>query len=247
MIDAVSIAKAVIATVPVAIILVGSEYLWRRKVVQGERARKFIHILAGSYMAFWPFYISFESTYLLGAASVLILVYSKALASILPAMHRAAKNNQFASRAVNVLEYAGVFHAIYAVNRRTYGDIFLGMAVMIAALLTDKPWLFATAILMISLADGCAAVVGRYWGLDNVYYVFGWKVLRKSRAGTAAFIGAAYCVLAFGWLAGGQDVLGGQLWNTLLFIPVGAALLENISPFGTDNVITPVFVILMIQ
>ena len=44
----------------VALILIIAEILWRKKILRGEYQRKFVHILAGTFIAFWPWIITFR-------------------------------------------------------------------------------------------------------------------------------------------------------------------------------------------
>jgi phytol kinase len=212
--------KLSFALLPIVFILLTSEYLWRKKIVKGERARKYIHILAGIWMAFWPFYIPFDGIFVLGCMALVFLIYSR---------------------------YAHVFGAIYAVKRRTYGEIFYAITIIICSYYGQEPWIFTTSILLLALADGGAAVVGRLWGLDNQYYVFGRKSLRKSVAGTFAFIFFTYVSIIVGWLVGGNFVLNDHLFMAFVVLPVVATILENISPFGLDNLLTPVLATLLLN
>jgi dolichol kinase len=212
--------KILLALAPVAIILLLSEFLWRKKIVKGERARKFIHILAGTWMAFWPQYLSFRSIIILGSFAIVLLIISRL-------MH--------------------LFHAIYAVKRRTYGDVLFAVAIVLCGLAGQEQWVFSVSILLMALADGGAAVVGRFWGIYNQYFVFGLHSLRKSVAGTLAFIVFAYISIVIGWFLGGDEVIRGNLVVVLLLLPFGAALIENITPFGLDNLFTPLFATLLLN
>lgn len=205
------ILQILLAIAPVGLVLFASEYLWRKKVVKGERARKFIHILAGVWMAFWPFYIPFDAIFMLGCFSFVLLLYSR---------------------------FTNLFHAIYAVKRTTYGELFFAFAIIICAYIGKEPWIFASSILLLALADGGAAVVGRFWGANNQYKVFGSGNLIKSVSGTTAFAVLAYVSVAIGVVVGGQDVLAA---NKLVFLilPIVLTIVENVSPYGLDNLATP--------
>jgi len=203
--------KIISATLPVGIVLFSSEYMWRKKLLKGERARKYIHILAGIWMAFWPFYIPFDGIFMLGAMAFTLLLYS---------------------RLTNLL------HAIYAVKRKTYGELFFALAIIVSAYLAREPWVFTVSILFLALADGGAAVVGRFWGLKNQYLVFGNKNLTKSVTGTAAFVGLAYVSVGIGLVLGGSDVFSGNVAYFVL-LPLVMAAIENVSPYGLDNFATP--------
>ncbi|MBP6962299.1 hypothetical protein KBB49_02055 [Candidatus Saccharibacteria bacterium] len=209
-----------LALIPVGIILILSELLWQKKIIIGERARKFIHILAGTWMAFWPLYLPFDGIFILGCIALTLLVYSR---------------------------ITKLFHAIYSVKRKTYGDIFFAIGILVCAYLGQESWIFTTSILLLALADGGAAVVGRYYGLENQYLVFGNENLRKSVAGTIAFLIFSYTSIAIGWLLGGGDVIADNIIAILLILPVGSAILENTMPYGLDNLTTPLFATLLLN
>jgi phytol kinase len=209
-----------IALMPVALVLLASEILWRRHKLKGELARKFIHILAGVYIAFWPLYLSFEQIAVLGAVALTLLVVSR---------------------------FTHMFHAIYTVKRKTYGELFFAGAIILCAVLAKADWIFTTAILFMSLADGGAAIAGKLWGAKNQYHVFGKKELLKSRAGTFAYIVLAYVSLGVGWFLGGNEVMKYYLPLVLLVLPLGATFLENISPYGLDDAMTPLYIMLVLN
>ncbi len=208
------------ALIPVGIILLLSEYLWRKKIIKGERARKFIHILAGIWISFWPFYLPFDGIFILGCVSLTLLLYSR--------------SNH-------------VFQAIYAVKRRTYGEILYAVTIIICSYIGAEPWVFTVSLLLLALADGGAAVVGRFAGINNQYLLFGRKSLRKSVAGTLAFLVLAYVSIGIGWLVGGGNTMQDNLVVSLLILPFAATILENISPYGLDNLLTPLFATLLLN
>lgn len=212
--------KLLLALAPVGIILLLSEFLWRKKIVKGERARKFIHILAGAWMAFWPVYLSFRAIIVLGIFAILLLLISR---------------------------LAHLFHAIYEVKRRTYGDVLFAVALVLCAVAGQEQWIFTVSILFMALADGGAAVIGRFWGRSNQYLVFGLLSLRKSVAGTIAFIFFAYLSIAIGWFLGGDELIRTHVLAVLFILPLGAAAIENTTPFGLDNLFTPLFATLLLN
>jgi dolichol kinase len=212
--------KIFIALFPVALILIASEMLWRKHIAKGERARKFIHILAGAWMAFWPHYLPFDGIFILGCVALVLLVYSR---------------------------FSHLFSAIYDVDRKTYGEITYALAIIVCSYLGLTPWVFTVSILILALADGGAAVVGRFWGLSNQYFVMGIKNLRKSISGTIAFFLLTYVALLIGWFIGGEDVIRDNFVVVLLVLPLSATLLENIAPYGLDNLFTPLFVTLLLN
>lgn len=212
--------KLLLALVPVVLILLLSEVLWRKKIIRGERARKFIHILAGVWIAFWPFYLPFDGIFILGSIAFTLLLFSR---------------------------YLNMFQSIYAVKRLTYGEIFFAVAIMFCAYFGQEPWIFTISILLLSLADGSAAVVGRFWGISNRYYVFGSKNLQKSIAGTSAYIVLTYVSIIVGYLVGGREIIQQYPFAVIILLPLVATLLENISPYGIDNFLSPVFATLLLN
>lgn len=209
-----------IALVPIAGILLASEYLWRKKIIKGERARKFIHVLSGVYMAFWPFYLSLDGVFVVGFLAASLLIYSR---------------------------YTDLFSAIYAVKRRTYGDILFAVSIIICSYYAREPWIFTIAVLLMAAADGGAALIGKKWGKKSVYYVFGKKSLKKSIAGTLAFIAIAYFSILVGSLLGGSSAIASNYVLALIALPIGAVLLENTMAYGLDNLMTPLFATLLLN
>jgi dolichol kinase len=171
-------------------------------------------------MAFWPFYIPFDGIFVLGIMALVFLIYSR---------------------------FEHVFGAIYAVKRRTYGEIFYAIAIIFCSYFGQEPWIFTVSILLLALADGGAAVAGRLWGEKNQYFVFNKKSLRKSIAGTITYIMLAYVSIVAGWLVGGDVVLSNYLFVAFVVLPFSTTLLENISPFGLDNLLTPLFATVLLN
>ncbi len=200
-----------LASVPILVILVASQRLWNNKQLRGERARKFVHILAGTFIAFWPFFLDWELIQLL---SLLLLV-------------------------VTALSYRfNIFKAIHGVERRTWGEMLFALAIGVVALLAPNRAIFCAAVLHLALADGVAALVGGKYGRKNSYMVFN---LAKSIAGTMAFYGISVVIISIVVFAN-YDMYEETAFAVLLWIPALAALLENISPRGLDNMIVPMFV-----
>lgn len=129
--------NALIAAAGVAGILIASELLWRMSSLRGEFARKFVHIIAGSYIAFLPFWVSYGWIMLLAVGFIIANILNRA---------------------------TSIFHAIHATKRRSWGDLLLSVGILLTAALRPSPWFFAAAILHVSLADGLAAVIGTKYG-----------------------------------------------------------------------------------
>ncbi len=131
-----------------------------------------------------------------------------------------------------------LFHAIEDVKRKTWGDMFFAIGIGLCAVLAPTPWIFTAAILHLSLADGLAAIVGERFGAQNRYKIFGQV---KSVAGTLSYWLISLGIMTF-TVGAGLIGFNQMVWLLILGLPVSAALLENVSPRGTDNIIVPLFV-----
>jgi dolichol kinase len=127
-------------------VLLLDEYLWRKKIIHGELKRKLVHIAVTSFVAFWPWLMSWKAIQLIGIAMILVLLVN---------------------RQVKVLHYLG------GIRQQTFGDVFLALSITTTALLTDEKIFFAVAMLHVALADGFAAMIGTKFGMKWKYSVFG--------------------------------------------------------------------------
>lgn len=147
----------ILTIIGVLCILLLSEYWYRRHPQPNELSRKFVHITVGTFVAFWPFFLSWNQIVFLSGAFLVGVIASK---------------------------YLKVFQAIHSVQRPTWGEIFFAIAVGIIAFVTQSKGIYAAALLQMSLADGLAAIVGLRFGTGNRYKIFG---STKSVAGTLTF------------------------------------------------------------
>lgn len=199
-----------LAILAIFILLLASEYLWRRKRYHPELARKFVHISVGTFVAFWPFFLSWPQIELLSLAFLVVVVISK---------------------------YLHIFQAVHSVQRPTWGEALFAIVVGVLAFTTSSKWIYAAALLQMSLADGLAAVVGTRYGRGNSYKVFGYT---KSVAGTLTFF-----VVSFLILLGYQAISGSDISLAAIFgLTLGATVLENVLVRGFDNLIIPLFIAL---
>lgn len=142
----------------VFLVLCVSELGWRKHWFDNEVGRKFVHITVGSFVAFWPFFMSWNQIRLLSVAFLAVVLTSN---------------------------YFKIFHAINSVQRPTYGEVFFAATVGLLTLITHSKGIYAAALLQMSLADGFAAIVGTRFGRDNKYHLIGHS---KSIVGTATFL-----------------------------------------------------------
>jgi phytol kinase len=130
--------------VGVLVLLIATEKLSKRKYLKGEYTRKFLHISVGTFVAFWPWLISWQAIRFIGLAMLIAVL----------------------------LNYVFNFLHFNHIDRKTYGDILFAVAVIACSTFTSTKIFFALAILQMSLADGFAAVVGVRYGKPWRYKIF---------------------------------------------------------------------------
>jgi dolichol kinase len=151
--------NVILTVLAVCAVLVASEYGYRRSWFRdNEVARKFVHISVGSFVALWPFFLTWNQIRLLSISFVVGVAISHKLR---------------------------IFHAIHSVQRPTYGEVYFAATVGLLTYITHSKGVYAAALLQMSLADGFAAVFGSKWGRGNTYHLFGHA---KSVVGTSVFI-----------------------------------------------------------
>ena len=197
----------------VFVLLYCNELWWRKKGHHGEAGRKFIHLTVGSFVAFWPFFLSWDQIRLLSAAFLVVVAISK---------------------------YFHLFKAIHSVQRPTWGEMFFAVAVGAVTLITQNKWVYMAALLQMSLADGLAAIIGVAYGKRRHYLILGQT---KSLIGTATFIVVSvYILLSFTYLSGTPISL-----TAIIGLSYAAALIENIGVFGSDNLLVPVLIAIVLR
>lgn len=202
----------ILTILAVFLVLVGNEIWWRRQKPHDEFSRKFVHITVGSFVAFWPFFLSWGQIQFLSVAFLIIIGISR---------------------------YLGIFQAIHSVQRPTWGEVFFAASVGLLTLITQDQWIYAVALLQMSLADGMAAVIGTRFSGQHKYAVLGHA---KSIVGTLTFFVVSLAVLL---------VFNSHLPEHLslamaLAISGLASLIENLGIMGLDNLLVPCLVALVL-
>jgi phytol kinase len=197
----------------VFLIVILAEYLSRYKGVHSELTRKLVHILVGVFVASWPFFLSWHQIQFLSLLFLAVVLLS-------------IKLNMFSS--------------IHAVSRNNVGEVSFALVIGILSVITSQHWVFAAAMLHLSLADGLAAIFGLAWGDGTTYKIMG---RTKSLVGSLAFFFTSLlimvCYAAFSGLSYSSLSLVG--------LPVMATIAENISGEGTDNIVVPLLVALVLS
>lgn len=130
---------------------------------------------------------------------------------------------------------------VYRVGRISYGEFFFPLSVIVAAFLADTSWEFATAILILGMADSVAALVGKKYGSTSTYSVLGQK---KSLIGSVAFFMTALVLVGiFVGLGHTTDTsLGAILWVVFIL-----TITENIGVYGSDNLLIPIIAVILLN
>jgi phytol kinase len=162
-----------ICSVVVFIVLVLSEIGWRLGYMTSEVGRKFVHITVGSFVAFWPFFLSWNQIRLLSLAFLAIVIFSKIF---------------------------NVFSAIHSVQRPTYGEFYFALVVGLLTFITHSKAIYAAALLQMSIADGMAAIVGVEYGLKRQGYRYHVLGHTKTWIGSLTFFLISAAIL-FGYSA----------------------------------------------
>jgi dolichol kinase len=194
-------------------LLVLTELLGIRKILKGEYLRKFLHITSGTFIAFWPWLISWRWIQVLAVLMVCVML---------------------TGRFFRVFIYHGRIHRV------TYGDIIFAVAILVSSFIAGDKVFFALAILEVALADGLAAVVGISYGKQWGYKVFGYK---KTVVGTMVFWIVSITILAAGLLAAHSLFSYQDYYYLLLLLPPVLTILENLAVLGIDNLVIPLVTI----
>lgn len=198
-------------------ILLSAEVMFRAKLLSGEYLRKYVHILGATFIAFWPWLVSWRTIQILGL--LMGIIY-------------------WANQRLKVLHEDGY------VKRKTEGEILFAMTVVLLPLATHNELFFAIAILHMALADGLAAVVGTSFKNPHKYKVFGMK---KSVYGTFAFWFTSTLILSIGLLFAGTTFTMQNYLIAITVLPLVLAALENLSPWGADNLTVPLVTVVALN
>lgn len=204
--------EILLAILGVGLVLVISEYFWNLRKSHGEIARKFVHIIAGTFMASWALFLDVRQIQIL---SVILLA------------------------GVLLSKYWSIFRSVHSISRKTWGEAFFALSIGVSATLAPNKWIYAAAVLHVSLADGLAAVIGTKFGKRTGYTILG---QHKTLVGTAAFYVTSACITAWLITQGGAGI-DTQAWAVVLWLPLLTAITENLGVSGIDNIAIPLVVI----
>lgn len=205
--------RALLCLVGVFGLLIIDDILAKANILKVEFRRKFIHISVGTFVAFWPWIISFRYIQFISLGMLAVVTLNQ----LLP-----------------------IFNFNNDLKRKTYGDYFFAMAILACAILTTSKVFFMIAILHLALADAAGALVGRKFGARWRYKVFGYT---KTIIGSMAFWLTSLIIVGVGTLFANNLISFNDYVLLLAFLPPLLTLLENLSIYGIDNLVIPIIVI----
>lgn len=198
-------------------LLVISELLGREKYMKGDPQRQFVHIAVGSFVAFWPWIISWAAISWIGVAMLAVVLLNQRV------------------RLIDL-------HS--KIRRFTYGEIFYALAIVVLPLLTKDKIFFALAILIMAIGDGLANIIGQKYGKAWHYRVFDNS---KTIIGSMAIWLSTVFILGFGLPFAQDIIGFSHYLPLLLILPPIVTLIENAGFFGVDNLAIPLVVLLVLN
>ncbi len=183
------------------IIFIGTEILIQKYKVNGEITRKIAHILSGLIVFCMPYYLSKTEIIIISLSFVVLLLFTKSF---------------------------GLIKSIHAVGRKTLGEIYFPMGVILSAIifLPHNMLAFQFGILIMAIADAMAALIGTSWGRHSFPVLKG----KKSIEGSVSFFITSVIIWWF---------FHKQADYALLLIPFLLTCIEFFLLFGLDNLVLP--------
>ncbi len=186
---------------------VGVEVLARRAgVLSPELVRKLAHISSASFAALLPLVLGFDEIALLGVLFAALMAASQRI---------------------------GIFTAIHAVSRDTYGEVLFPLGISALALACPSPLPFAYGVLVLGLGDGLAALVGERYGRRRIPLL----QTNKTLWGTGAFLTVCFAL--------GVALLAPTGVSPLYLLAAAAVIAIALTPvelfltYGLDNLALP--------
>lgn len=134
---------------------------------------------------------------------------------------------------VVMARYQGRLAELRAVGRKTYGEILFPVGVIVLCIWSPSHAFFTVSVLQLGVSDALAAIVGTQVA-SYAYRVAGY---RKSLAGSGAFFLSS--VVIFGVYAMAHASIDPLLVLLIILASVILTAIENLSPYGLDNITIP--------
>lgn len=191
------------------------EVISRRYKLNREYSRKIVHVIAGTTAGFLPFVMSFNEIAVLSFLFIPVL---------------------FISKKFNVLG------SIHAVKRKTYGEIYFPVVILLMAISFQEKFIFMYGLLIMGISDGLAAIIGEKYGKKK-YRIFS---VRKTYIGSVTFFIASFLISVVVLF-----IFNAPFAQALILVVLLSAILTIVEAFlsaGLDNLIlSPLAAILLLM
>ena len=184
------------------------------KNLKPESSRKIIHITMGCVALSFPFVFQYrQSVLILGIVAFIMLLVIR-------------RNKKLRE---------GIGSGLLGVERKTYGEIYFVISIVIVFLLHESLYEYLIPISILTFADSVAALVGTSYGRINLS---GLREDRKSGEGSIMFFVVAFiCALIPLQLM--SEVGRAEVLVISFLIGILAAMIETVSASGNDNLFLP--------
>lgn len=190
-------------------LLAVAEWWIRRGGARPEWTRKLVHVGGGLICLTFPFTLQSTWTVLILAVLMSVIFAVGAETGTLPSLHRVA--------------------------RRSRGSEYYPLSVCLLFLLTQgRPWLYVASMLVLAVADACAALIGMRYG--RIRYEV--ESETKSLEGSLAFAAIAFAAVAVPMLTMTDLPAPVCVWSALL-VAIVVTGFEAVCLTGTDNLFVP--------
>jgi phytol kinase len=200
-----------------ASILVLAETMHKGFAVEPEWTRKLVHVLMGLTAAAFPWLLGDPRSVLVICGVFGVILGLSLVSSGLTSVH--------------------------GVGRRTGGVLWFSLGVAVVYVVAeDRPDLYAISVLVLTLADPAAAMVGRRYGAHRFRVGRDAKTIEGSLAFLMVAFGCLFIALRLTASLGATESIVRALW-------IGALLagIEAVSPAGSDNLTVPLGALLLLR
>ena len=194
----------------VGLLTILGQFLYQTNYIDGEYARKFIHMLSALWIASWRFFLPWELVNLMAALLGIGVIIARRLS---------------------------LLDAVFKVDRPTKGEISYAVAIGLSAIFFRAPELFALCIINLGFADGLAAIVGTKYG-SGKHKVLG--MTKSYSGSFACFVFAVASGLGFYIFATDTNVLQLGVALHVLAAAAAITAAELVGYKGFDNISIPV-------
>ena len=185
-----------------SILLVLVEVLKRKSFISNDLSRRLAHIGAGAINIVAPLFVS----------HVAIIIVNVLFAGLL----LVGRNTDY-------------FSSIQTTNRKTYGDVYFPLGIIVAAvvLLPENVTAFQYGVAIMGISDAFAGFVGERWGRKAVSIFNNPKTL----LGALVFYVSSLVITL---------ILVPQFLPVVFILPLILTIVEFFLVFGLDNLILPI-------